>query len=230
MADSEDVQWQLVLYEDWVASRRTPRLYYFSEPEALFEELQPVFDVSPRVVVWDDQPRAPLRAAICYYFGAPSASQDETDGQYDQVISAYTDWRAVPSLLQLYWRGWEENSSVAEEPQADPSEPAIGKAYRSDRHRINRSWYAGTAQDESGPEIESQNPSLVVGMRYTADRFRTLPFHRFIQYGDEGVVIVEVCAPRRGAGAPTVAGLARATTDASCAPRAGAGPEVCAER
>lgn len=135
---------------------------------------------------------------------------DVTDSSYDTVISAYADWRAVPAFSRRYYFTGtaEDGNSITPEIAADPS-MVVGR-YRAARFRVAfYDYYTGAAFDDNEPAVETQNPSMVVGMRYHPTHYKPLPFHRLIQYGDEGQQIVHECEGRATRGTPTPHGLRR---------------------
>lgn len=232
MADSEDVQWQVITYDEpRRAPLRTAMQYYTSAASSEFFEMQDVAPTPIRVVVWTEW-RAPQRSARYCYFEALSATQDEppTDGTFDYVISAYADsWRLAPSMARLLFSRAEDGTSIAPEIPVDPS--TIGK-YRPTTYRIARLLlYTDTANDADAPAVETQNPSMVVGMRYRPTIYKPNPLPASLQYGDEGILEEEACAPRdRGPGVPTTAGLERYVDGETCDPRETSNSDACEGR
>lgn len=229
MADSEDTQCLWILWDEpRQAPLRATRKYYFNTSDSDVADLTPIPETHIRVVLWSNW-QAPLRAARQYYFGAASSGADETDSGLGYVISSYGTWRAAPHLLRYLWHRAEDGASIAADIPWDQS--GIFGRYRPSRYRVSQlNLYHGTAQDASAPAIEFDNMSMVVGMRYRATHYRPLPFHRLIQYGDEGVVVVPPCPPRSGSGTPTTAGLARYARSTVAVPRPASDGDVCQER
>lgn len=217
MADNEDHQWRVVVYDEpRPGPLRAERCYYFGATDAEFVELQDVAPLGFHVIVYREW-RAPIRAARNYYVAAESSVQDYTDASFDYVISAYQDsWRLAPAMARLLFSPAEDGTSVPLEMPVDDS-CVVGR-YQPGRARIARGLlYTNVASDADAPAVEAENHSTVVGMRFVATKYRPLPFHRFIQYGDEGIAPDIDCAPRdRGPGVPTAVGLERYTDGTTC--------------